>query len=193
HRHESVPSRARGHRAHTPSRAAVPFTLRTRKRRGEHPLRRASGRERCRSGGRAFPRTRGPGTCGARAGVHALGRRSQATRARALAAQPALLLCDEVCGGLTEAEMQAVLDLLRRIRELGTTILYVEHNLRAIMSVCDRVLVLNFGHKLAEGTPLVMQNDPAVIEAYIGLYPLRTYPSPPLPFPLSLPAPPAAS
>jgi branched-chain amino acid transport system ATP-binding protein len=94
--------------------------------------------------------------------------------ARALAAGPVLLLCDEVCSGLTEAEMQTMLDLLRRIRALGTTILYVEHNLRAIMSVCDRVLVLNFGHKLAEGTPLAMQNDPAVVEAYIGLCPLET-------------------
>ncbi len=89
--------------------------------------------------------------------------------ARALAAEPRLLLCDEVCGGLTESEMQAVLDLLRRIQKLGTTILYVEHNMKAIMTVCDHVLVLNFGNKLAEGSPEAMQNDPAVIEAYIGL------------------------
>jgi branched-chain amino acid transport system ATP-binding protein len=51
---------------------------------------------------------------------------------------------------------------------MGTTILYVEHSMKAIMSVCDRVLVLNFGQKLAEGPPEAMQNDPAVIEAYIG-------------------------
>jgi branched-chain amino acid transport system permease protein len=88
--------------------------------------------------------------------------------ARAFAAQPRVLLCDEVCGGLTENETQAVLDLLRAIRGLGTTVLYVEHNLRAIMSVCDRVMVLNFGRKLAEGTPQEMQDDPRVIEAYIG-------------------------
>jgi len=61
-----------------------------------------------------------------------------------------------------------VLDLLRRMRELGTTIIYVEHNLKAIMAVCERVIVLNFGRKLAEGTPEAMQNDPSVIEAYIG-------------------------
>jgi branched-chain amino acid transport system ATP-binding protein len=88
--------------------------------------------------------------------------------ARTLAAQPRLMLCDEVCSGLTESEMQAVLGLLQRIRALGSTVLYVEHNMKAIMAVCDRVLVLNFGHKLAEGPPEAMQNDPAVIEAYIG-------------------------
>ncbi len=88
--------------------------------------------------------------------------------ARTLAAQPSLLLCDEVCAGLTESEMQSVLDLLRRIQALGTTIIYVEHNLKAIMSVCQHVIVLNFGQKLAEGPPEAMQNDPAVIEAYIG-------------------------
>jgi len=58
--------------------------------------------------------------------------------------------------------------VLRRIRERGTTILYVEHNMRAIMSTCDQVVVLNFGEKLTEGPPLKIQNDPAVIEAYLG-------------------------
>ena len=88
--------------------------------------------------------------------------------ARTLAARPRLLLCDEVCAGLTESEMQSILSLLRRIQSLGTTIIYVEHNLRAILSTCDHVIVLNFGKKLAEGPPEKMQNDPAVIEAYIG-------------------------
>jgi len=88
--------------------------------------------------------------------------------ARTLAAKPKLLLCDEVCSGLTETEMNEVLELLRRIRERGTTILYVEHNMRAIMSTCDQVVVLNFGQKLTEGPPLKIQNDPAVIEAYLG-------------------------
>ncbi len=92
--------------------------------------------------------------------------------ARTLAARPKLLLCDEVCSGLTETEMGAVLRLLLRIREEGTTILYVEHNLRAIMSVCDQIVVLNSGQKLAEGPPRVIQNDPAVIEAYIGKSPI---------------------
>ncbi len=88
--------------------------------------------------------------------------------ARTVATKPDLLLCDEVCAGLTEHEMQSVLELLRRIRELGTTIVYVEHNLRAVMSVSHHVIVLNFGQKLAEGPPEEMQNNPAVIEAYIG-------------------------
>ena len=88
--------------------------------------------------------------------------------ARTLAARPNLLLLDEVCAGLTESEMASILDLLRRIQKLGTTIIYVEHNLRAILSTCHHVVVLNFGKKLAEGPPEQMQNDPAVIEAYIG-------------------------
>jgi branched-chain amino acid transport system ATP-binding protein len=88
--------------------------------------------------------------------------------ARALAARPLLLLCDEICSGLTEAETACILNLLRKIERDGTTILYVEHNLRAIMSVCQHVIVMNYGQKLGEGTPQMVQNDPAVIEAYIG-------------------------
>jgi branched-chain amino acid transport system ATP-binding protein len=88
--------------------------------------------------------------------------------ARALAARPSLLLCDEVCSGLTEAETASVLRLLRKIQEAGTTILYVEHNLKAVMSVSHHVIVMNYGQKLAEGSPEAVQSDPSVIAAYIG-------------------------
>ncbi|HYW39236.1 MAG TPA: ABC transporter ATP-binding protein [Terriglobales bacterium] len=88
--------------------------------------------------------------------------------ARALATRPSLLLCDEVCSGLTEPETASVLRLLRKIQDAGTTILYVEHNLKAIMSVSHHVIVMNFGEKLAEGSPEAVQSDPSVIAAYIG-------------------------
>lgn len=88
--------------------------------------------------------------------------------ARTLAARPSLLLCDEVCSGLTQSEATSILELLSDIRRTGTSVLYVEHNLKAIMSVCDRVIVMNSGQKLAEGPPEAVQNNPSVIEAYIG-------------------------
>ena len=97
-----------------------------------------------------------------------LGQQKRLEVARALATAPELLLLDEICGGLTTAETKSMLNLLEKIREGGTTIMYVEHDMKAIMSICDRITVLNFGQKLAEGKPEEIQNNPAVIEAYLG-------------------------
>jgi branched-chain amino acid transport system ATP-binding protein len=87
----------------------------------------------------------------------------------ALAAQPVLLCLDEPLAGLNPAETQEVLDVIARIRrELGVTVLLVEHNVGAVMRICDRIVVLNFGAKLAEGPPEEVREDEHVIDAYLG-------------------------
>ncbi len=105
-----------------------------------------------------------------------LGEQKRLEVARALATGPELLLLDEICGGLNASETRAMMSLLQRIREQGTTIMYVEHDMKAIMSICDRITVLNFGQKLAEGKPEEIQNDPAVVEAYLGTSDLGSVP-----------------
>ena len=88
--------------------------------------------------------------------------------AMALAARPRLLLLDEPVTGMNLEESARVMSLVKTIRDRGTTILLVEHNMKAVMGTCERIVVLNFGQKLAEGSPPAVSTNPEVIRAYLG-------------------------
>ena len=89
--------------------------------------------------------------------------------ARALCTQPKLVLLDEVMAALNHAEMDQILELIRRLRrDEGLTFIVIEHHMRAIMNLCERIVVLNFGQKIAEGPPQQISRDPDVIAAYLG-------------------------
>lgn len=88
--------------------------------------------------------------------------------ATALAANPKVVLLDEPAAGLVSHERKTLSNLIRRIRDTGVSVLVIEHHMALIMEICDRIVVLNFGSKIAEGTPEEIRNDQAVIDAYLG-------------------------
>jgi branched-chain amino acid transport system ATP-binding protein len=88
--------------------------------------------------------------------------------ARALASQPKLLLLDEPASGLTPTEVESLMELIRVIRDSGVTVIIVEHLMKVIMNICDRMLVLEYGSMIAEGNPVEIASNPKVIQAYLG-------------------------
>jgi branched-chain amino acid transport system ATP-binding protein len=88
--------------------------------------------------------------------------------ARALATQPQLVILDEPAGGMNEQETTSLIDLIRKMRQQGITVLLIEHDMSLVMRVCEKIVVLEYGSKIAEGTAEMIKNDPEVIRAYLG-------------------------
>jgi branched-chain amino acid transport system ATP-binding protein len=103
------------------------------------------------------------------AGKLTLLNRKRLEMARALATEPDIVLLDEIAGGLTEAECHELVEFIRQVNQQGVTIVWIEHVVHALMSVVSRLIVLEFGRKIADGEPNAVMNDPAVRRSYLGI------------------------
>jgi branched-chain amino acid transport system ATP-binding protein len=103
-----------------------------------------------------------------RAGDLSFPERARVEVARALCTSPKLLLLDEVMAALTPAEMEEIIELVRGLRDEGMTFIVVEHHMKAVMKLCERLIVLNFGEKIADGTPEEIASNKKVLDAYLG-------------------------
>ncbi|MDB5618092.1 ABC transporter ATP-binding protein [Tardiphaga sp.] len=103
-----------------------------------------------------------------RAGDLSYGDQRRLEIARAVASEPQVLMLDEPAAGMNPTETQQLVELLLRLKQKGLTLLLVEHDMHFVMSLCDRITVLNFGRKIAEGSPREVRENPAVVEAYLG-------------------------
>jgi branched-chain amino acid transport system ATP-binding protein len=97
-----------------------------------------------------------------------LGKRKKLEITRALSTRPEMLLLDESFAGLNPSEQNELIEIIRKVRADGITIMVIEHHMKVIMSISDRIVVLNYGEKIAEGTPKEIGNNPLVIQAYLG-------------------------